>query len=53
MTLYQAYEILKQHSKWRQGDTSEMIKPERLTIALNVILTYLDNKLTKESHANI
>lgn len=53
MTLYQAYVVLKQHAEWREGNTIEMIKHERLTQALNVILNHLQNKLTKESHAAI
>ena len=53
MTLYQAYVVLKQHAEWREGNTIEMIKHERLTQALNVILNHLQTKLTRESYAAV
>jgi hypothetical protein len=53
MTLYQAYVVLKYHAEWRQGEHAEMVKPERLTQALNVVLEHLQTKLTRESHAAI
>lgn len=53
MTLYQAYVVLKYHAEWRQGEHSEMVKPEKLTQALNVILNDLQTKLTRESYAAI
>ena len=53
MTLYQAYVVLKQHAEWREGNTIEMVKHERLTQALNVILNDLQTKLTKESYAAV
>jgi glycerol-3-phosphate O-acyltransferase len=53
MRLYQAYVVLKHHAEWRQGEHAEMVKPERLTQALNLILNDLQTKLTKESHAAI
>lgn len=53
MTLYQAYVVLKYHAEWRQGEHLEMVKPEKLTQALGVILNHLQNKLTRESYAAI
>jgi hypothetical protein len=53
MTVKQAYKILKHHADWRQGNTSEMVSPADLTKALEIVLTYLENKLMKESHATI
>ena len=53
MTLYQAYVVLKQHAEWREGNTIEMVKHERLTQALKVILNDLQNKLTRESYAAV
>jgi hypothetical protein len=53
MTLYQAYVVLKQHAEWREGNTIEMVKHERLTQALNLVLEHLEKKLMKESYAAI
>ena len=53
MTLYQAYVVLKYHAEWRQGEHAEMVKPEKLTQALNVILNDLQTKLTRESYAAV
>lgn len=53
MTLYQAYVILKHHAEWRQGNQSDMVKPERLTQALELVLINLEKKLMKESHAKV
>jgi hypothetical protein len=53
MTVKQAYKILKHHAEWRQGHESQMISPAELTKALEIVLTYLENKLMKESHATI
>jgi hypothetical protein len=51
MTIKQAYKILKHHADWRQGNTSEMVTPADLTKALEIVLTYLENKLTQSVHA--
>jgi hypothetical protein len=51
MTIKQAYKILKHHADWRQGNTSEMVTPADLTKALEIVLTYLENKLTQSAHA--
>jgi hypothetical protein len=53
MTLYQAYVVLNYHAEWRQGKHAEMVKPERLTQALNIVLEHLQTKLTRESHATV
>ena len=53
MTLYQAYVVLKHHADWRQGKREDMVKPQKLTEALNVILVHLSKKLMKESYAAI
>ncbi len=51
MTIKQAYKVLKHHADWRQGNTSEMVTPADLTKALEIVLTYLENKLTQSVHA--
>jgi hypothetical protein len=51
MTIKQAYKILKHHADWRQGLNSEMVSPADLTKALEIVLTYLENKLTQTAHA--
>jgi hypothetical protein len=53
MTLYQAYVVLKHHSDWREGRRVDMVKADKLTQALEIILNHLDKKLTKESNATI
>ena len=53
MTLKQAYRILKHHADWRKGAVSEKVNPDDLTKALEVIITYLDNKLNISSNATI
>jgi hypothetical protein len=51
MTIKQAYKILMHHADWRQGKHSEMVSPADLTKALEIVLTYLENKLTQSVHA--
>ena len=51
MTIKQAYKILKHHADWRQGLNSEMVSPADLRKALEIVLTYLENKLTQSVHA--
>ena len=51
MTIKQAYKILMHHADWRQGKHSEMVSPADLTKALEIVLTYLENKLTHTAHA--
>ena len=53
MTIKQAYKILKHHADWRQGITSDMVTPAELSKALEVVLAYLENKLTMSSHAAV
>lgn len=53
MTVKQAYKILKHHAEWRQGKESEMVTPADLTKALEIVLTYLENKLMREANATI
>jgi len=53
MTIKQAYKILKHHADWRQGNTSEMVTPADLTKALEIVLTYLENKLTQSTYAGV
>jgi hypothetical protein len=51
MTIKQAYQILKQHAEWRQGSTNMQVDPKDLTKALDIVLTYLNNKIF--NHANL
>lgn len=51
MTIKQAYQILKQHAEWRQGSTGTQVDPQDLSKALDIVLTYLQNKIF--NHANI
>jgi hypothetical protein len=51
MTIKQAYKILMHHADWRQGKHSEMVSPADLTKALEIVLAYLENKLTQSTHA--
>jgi hypothetical protein len=53
MTLYQAYMVLQHHADWREGKKPDMVKPEKLTQALDIVLKYLTNKLTRESYAAV
>ena len=53
MTIKQAYKILKHHAEWRQGLNNDMLNPEEITKAFEVVLAYLENKLTQSSHATI
>ena len=49
MTLKQAYRILKHHAEWRKGAVSEKVNPDDLTKALEVIITFLDNKINNST----
>jgi hypothetical protein len=51
MTIKQAYKILKHHADWRDGRIAEMVSPADLTKALEIVLAYLENKLTQSTHA--
>jgi hypothetical protein len=51
MTIKQAYKILKHHADWRDGRIAEMVTPADLTKALEIVLAYLENKLTQSAHA--
>jgi hypothetical protein len=51
MTIKQAYKILKHHADWRDGRIAEMVSPADLTKALEIVLAYLENKLTQSAHA--
>jgi len=51
MTIKQAYKILKHHADWRDGSIAEMVSPADLTKALEIVLAYLENKLTQSVHA--
>jgi hypothetical protein len=53
MTIEKAYQILKQHAEWRKGFGDEMVKPEELTKAYEVILAFIDNKLNNKRYATI
>ena len=53
MTLYQAYVILQTHADWRKGKHDNMVKSEKLTEALELVLINLEKKLMKESHAKV
>jgi hypothetical protein len=53
MTIKQAYKILMHHADWRQGKHSEMVSPADLTKALEIVLAYLENKLTQSVHAGV
>ena len=53
MTLYQAYVVLRHHAEWREGNRVDMVKADKLTQAIEIILNHLNKKLTKESHATI
>ena len=53
MTIKQAYKVLKHHSEWRQGLNSEMLEPSQLTKAIEVVLAYLENKLTQSNYAAV
>lgn len=53
MTIKQAYKVLKHHADWREGRTAEMIEPAQLSKALEIVLTYLENKLTQSNYATV
>jgi hypothetical protein len=53
MTIKQAYKILKHHADWRDGRIAEMVSPADLTKALEIVLTYLENKLTQSTYAGV
>ena len=53
MTIKQAYKVLKHHADWRQGLKSEMVEAAQLTKALEIVLSYLENKLTMTTYATI
>jgi len=53
MTIKQAYKILMHHADCRQGKHSEMVSPTDLTKALEIVLTYLENKLTQSTYAGV
>jgi hypothetical protein len=53
MTIKQAYKILKHHADWRDGRIAEMVSPTDLTKALEIVLAYLENKLTQTTYATI
>ena len=53
MTLYQAYAVLRHHAEWREGKRDEMVKADKLSQALHIVLNYLENKLIVEAHATV
>jgi hypothetical protein len=53
MTIKQAYKILKHHADWRDGRIAEMVSPADLTKALEIVLIYLENKLTQSTYAGV
>ena len=53
MTIKQAYNVLKHHADWRQGLNNDMIEPAYLTKALEIVLAYLENKLTMTTYATV
>ena len=53
MTIKQAYKVLKHHAEWRKGLNSEMLEPAQLTKALEIVLAYLENKLTQSNYAAV
>lgn len=53
MTIKQAYKVLKHHADWRQGLNNEMLEASQLTKALEVVLTYLENKLIQSNYATV
>lgn len=53
MTIKQAYNVLKHHADWREGRTAEMVSPADLSKALEIVLAYLENKLTMTTYATI
>ena len=53
MTIKQAYKVLKHHADWREGRTAEMVSPAELSKALEIVLAYLENKLTQSSYAGV
>jgi hypothetical protein len=53
MTIKQAYKVLKHHADWRQGLNNDMVEPAQLTKALEIVLAYLENKLTQSTYATV
>lgn len=53
MTIKQAYKVLKHHAEWRQGLNNEMLEASQLTKAIEVVLAYLENKLTQSKYAAV
>ena len=53
MTIKHAYKVLKHHAEWRKGLNSEMLEPAQLTKALEIVLAYLENKLTQSNYAAV
>jgi hypothetical protein len=53
MTIKQAYKVLKHHADWRQGINSQMVEPAQLTKALEIVLAYLENKLSMNTYATV
>ena len=53
MTIKQAYKVLKHHADWRQGLNNDMVEPAQLTKALEIVLAYLENKLTQSNYATV
>ena len=53
MTIKQAYKVLKHHAEWRQGLNNDMVEPAQLTKALEIVLAYLENKLTQSTYATV
>lgn len=53
MTIKQAYKVLKHHADWREGRIAEMVSPTELSKALEIVLAYLENKLTQTTYATV
>jgi len=53
MTIKQAYKVLKHHADWRQGLNNDMVQPEQLTKALEIVLAYLENKINMTTYATV
>jgi hypothetical protein len=53
MTIKQAYKVLKHHADWREGRTVDMVSPTELSKALEIVLAYLENKLTHSTYAGV
>ena len=44
MTLPEAIQILKTHNEWRRGAEIDMLEPQSIGIAIDVILEYLKER---------